>query len=62
MPSPYIKTVSQKYNIPMMKLEYYWNQAKDNSNYPKRSDKYWSTVMKIFKSKLKKYHKIEEQN
>jgi len=62
MPASYVKSLAKKHNVPIVKLEKYWYEAKEivKGEYPEDSPKFWGTVMKIFKAKIEKYLDISE--
>lgn len=66
MPAAYVKSLADKYKIPIEKLEKYWKEAKkvikDYGKYDDNDDKLWGTVVKIFKNKINKHLNLQEEN
>ena len=54
MPTPAITSMASKAGISVVEAEKKWEKAKieASKSYSQEDDKYWGTVMKIFKAKL----------
>jgi len=59
-----LKSQAKKYGCTIKDAEKYWKEAKKDASksYDKKDDKYWGTVTKILKNKLKKHCKKNESN
>ncbi len=64
MPASYVKSLADKYKIPVEKLEKYWKEAKkiikDYGEYDNNPDKMWGTIVKVFKNKINKHLGLQE--
>jgi len=60
MPSNYVKSLSEKYELPVNILEKAWKEAKKLSGGKSEKDMKWGLMTKIFKNIINKRYETNE--